>query len=390
MDRGEATLPKETDALIVGGGATGLGIALDIALRGVKPVLVEKRDFCAGTSGRHHGMLHSGARYAVGDPDAAVECLEENIVLRRIARSAVEDTGGIFVLLPGGDPGYADKWLAGCRAVGIPAEEMGIKDLYAREPNAAPGIRAAFSVPDGGLHAVPLGYCLARAANGSGALLLDWYQLENLLVRDGRVHGGRVRDLRTGETREIHARVVLNAAGAWGGEVARMASLKVDISFNRGALVAFEGRRVHSIIQHLRPPSDFDSVLPRGRLSIAGTTAIATDEPGDRRVEEWEKEAIRKQACLLVPSIADARLVHGWSAVRPLFDTKAAAAGKASRALSRRFTVIDHEADDGMPGLISVLGGKLTTYRLMAEKAVDLACRKLGVSAPCSTATTPI
>ncbi len=91
----------KTDVIIIGGGATGCGIARDLALRGIPHCLIEKGDFAAGATGACHGLLHSGGRYVVNDPAAARECYDENMILRRIGEKCVEQTGGLFVRLPG-------------------------------------------------------------------------------------------------------------------------------------------------------------------------------------------------------------------------------------------------------------------------------------------------
>ena len=128
----------EFDVMIIGGGATGGGVALDLALRGLKVALVERADLTDGTSGRYHGLLHSGGRYAVRDPESARECIEENRILRRIVPHAIEDTGGLFIQTPDDDPAYADKWVAACRAAGIEAEELSIAQMLREEPALNP------------------------------------------------------------------------------------------------------------------------------------------------------------------------------------------------------------------------------------------------------------
>jgi len=100
----------QTEVLVIGGGATGTGVLRDLAMRGFKTLLVEKGDLTAGTTGRYHGLLHSGGRYAVKDPQAARECIEENRILRRIMPQCIEDTGGFFVVTPWDDPGYAPRF----------------------------------------------------------------------------------------------------------------------------------------------------------------------------------------------------------------------------------------------------------------------------------------
>jgi len=104
----------ETEVLVIGGGATGTGVVRDLAMRGFRTILVERRDLSHGTTGRYHGLLHSGGRYVVKDPQAAIECITENKILRKIMPECIEDTGGFFVLTPWDDPDYAPhflKWL---------------------------------------------------------------------------------------------------------------------------------------------------------------------------------------------------------------------------------------------------------------------------------------
>src|ERR671938_466110 len=114
----------DTEVLVIGGGATGAGVARDAAMRGFDTVLVERKDLAEGTTGRFHGLLHSGGRYAVKDPPSAKECMDENMILRRIASDCIEDTGGLFVTTPWDDPAYADRFKQGCAATGVDCEEI--------------------------------------------------------------------------------------------------------------------------------------------------------------------------------------------------------------------------------------------------------------------------
>src|SRR5689334_17417656 len=117
-------------------------------MRGLRCTLVERGDLATGTTGRFHGLLHSGGRYVVTDPVSARECYEENLVLRRIAADSIEDTGGLFVTTPHDDFAYGDEFVAGCRASNVPVEEISVDEALRREPRLNPGIRRAFSVPD--------------------------------------------------------------------------------------------------------------------------------------------------------------------------------------------------------------------------------------------------
>ncbi|MFP3915688.1 MAG: FAD-dependent oxidoreductase, partial [Actinomycetota bacterium] len=138
----------QTEVLVVGGGATGTGVLRDLAMRGFDALLVEQRDLTHGTTGRFHGLLHSGGRYAVKDPEAATECIEENRVLRRIMPHCIEDTGGYFVVTPWDDPGFIPTFLEGCRRTGVPAEEIPVAEALRREPLLNPDITHCIEVPD--------------------------------------------------------------------------------------------------------------------------------------------------------------------------------------------------------------------------------------------------
>jgi len=139
------------DVLVVGGGATGAGVLRDLARRGLRTLLVERGDYGSGTTGRYHGLLHSGGRYVAGDPLAARECIAENRILRRIAPASIEDTGGYFVATPDDPDDYVDGFQAACIAADVDCAEVPVTEALRREPALNPGIRRVFKLPDGSL-----------------------------------------------------------------------------------------------------------------------------------------------------------------------------------------------------------------------------------------------
>src|SRR6266487_2296637 len=152
--------------------AMGVAVLRDLARRGIRAVLVERSDLGTGTSGRWHGLLHSGARYAVRDQESARECIVENQILRRIAPHTIEDVGGLFVLLPSDDEAYASQLADGCTQSGIPFERLSATEARQREPLLSSDVRLAYAVPDAGIDAWALLRSMARDATEHGAQVL--------------------------------------------------------------------------------------------------------------------------------------------------------------------------------------------------------------------------
>ena len=165
-----------TDVLVIGGGATGAGVAWDARSAGSTSSSSTGATSAEGTCGRFHGLLHSGGRYVVKDPDAAVECVEENAIVRRVAADAVEDTGGLFVTTPDDDPAYGDRFMEGCRVAHLPAEEISVAEALRREPLLNPGIKRAFVVPDASVDVWKLVWALAGGAAAHGARVLTYHR----------------------------------------------------------------------------------------------------------------------------------------------------------------------------------------------------------------------
>jgi len=200
-----------TQLLVIGGGATGLGIAWDACLRGLKVILVEQGDLGQGTSGRYHGLLHSGGRYVLSDPRSASDCASENVILRRIVPQAIEDTGGLFVTTPADPPDFADIWISACADTGVAAEEIPVERALTLEPLLNPRISRAFRVGDGSLDSFDLLHWLARAVRDSGGQVLLRNRVEGFELSQGRVVAASVVDVQSGQSRRIGAEMVINS-----------------------------------------------------------------------------------------------------------------------------------------------------------------------------------
>ena len=382
--------PKErllkTQVLIIGGGATGTGLARDLALRGVQSLLVEKKDINAGASGGNHGLLHSGARYVFSDPEAARECREEGELLKNIAAQCVEDTGGLFVAVQGDDEHYIADFSGMCGQCGIPTQAVDLKEARLLEPALSGQIVAVYKVQDAAIDPFRLSLDNMAQAQQLGSLLLSHTEVRAFEISGSQIKSVELQNTQTGEKVLVEADIVVNAAGAWAGLVAGLAGISIPVLFSKGSLLITHDRLAHRVINRLRPASNADILVPGGTVSILGTTSIRIENPDEAYPTVEEIDLMVEDAGAMIPALETTRYIRAYCGVRPLIGL----GGEGDdRKVSRGFALMDHGAQ-GVENFFTISGGKLTTYRLMAEKTADLVCQYLGVSKPCLTRTEPL
>ncbi|MBQ7517549.1 MAG: anaerobic glycerol-3-phosphate dehydrogenase subunit A [Bacteroidales bacterium] len=378
------------DVIIIGGGITGAGCARDCAMRGLRVLLLERADLTNGATGRNHGLLHSGARYAVTDSEAAAECIRENRTLRKVAAHCVEETEGLFITLPEDDLAYQAKFIESCRKAGINAEAIDPKEALRMEPAVNPALIGAVKVPDGAVDPFRLTIYNAYDARLHGAEIRTYHEVTAFLKDDsGRVVGVKAHNHADGTDLEFHAGITVIAGGIWGTVLAKKAGVNVGMFPAKGALLIFGHRVNNMVINRCRKPADADILVPGDTICLIGTTStrIPIEACDDIRVTPEEVDLLWNEGIKLAPALADTHILRAYGGVRPLV---AADNDPTGRSISRGIVCLDHETRDGIPGLITITGGKLMTYRLMAEMATDMVCKKLGNTRPCETATTPL
>ena len=389
-------MAHHTDVVVVGGGSTGCGVVRDLARRGLDVVHVEKGTLTHGTTGRMHGLLHSGGRYAVSDQNSARECIEENRVLREIASHCVEETGGLFVKRPEDDEAYFQKKLDGCRACDIPAEVIDGREARRLEPYLARDVEKAITVPDAAVD--PFRLCVANAADAieHGARVETHAEVVDVLVEGDAVVGVRIehgsgprKRNRAGTTEEIYADHVVNATGAWAGQLGEMAGVDVEVRPSKGVMTVMNVRQVDTVINRCQPKGDADIIVPHETTAILGTTDEEVTDPEDFPEEQWEVDLVIERLAELVPVLEDARTLRSFWGVRPLYEPPGVGTEDPTD-ITRDFFLLDHADRDGLPGMTSIVGGKLTTYRLMAESISDHVCDLLGHDGSCTTADEPL
>ncbi len=373
-------------AIIIGAGFTGVATAHDLALRGFVVTIVERGDICNGTSGRTHGLLHSGGRYAVSDQESAVECIDENIILRRIVPQVIEPNGGLFIALDESDLAYRETFIEGCQTCHIPIKELTSQEALKMEPNINPKVLAAILVPDGTFDPLRLALSFAATAKSNGAKFRIYTEVTGLLTDgQGNVTGVKVLNRKENKPEELHGDIVVNATGAWVGEITQLVGASVPIKPTPGVMVTFDQRLVQRAINLLNKPGDGDIVLPQRRMVVVGTTSFEVKDLDYVPVVEDQAKLMFERGSKLVPGIAKAHTRGVFMATRPLIGS-----GSSGRSIARTFKCFDHKETEGIDGFVTITGGKATTLRAMAEKTSDVVCQKLGINQPCTTKETPL
>ncbi len=379
-------LKKDSPKIIViGGGATGCGVARDLVLRGYNTTLIEFGDLGSGTSSRFHGMLQSGARYVVSDTLYAAECYKERVIINKIAPEAVELVGGLFVSLENDDLDYPDEFVKCCNKAEIPCEELDIKDVLNTEKELTANISRAFSVPDAMVNSWKLVDMLSKDILSHGGQVLTGHQVTAINQSNGSINSVEVLD-KNGIKKNIECDGIINAAGPWSGRIAALAQQEVELQLTKGSIMVFSHRIVGQAINRCRMPSSNDIMCPSGTVSLWGTTSEVVNDPNTTIARPEEIQELLTGAEELFPKIKSYRAFRSWAGVRPLVKPKN---HSSDLPLPRSHVVINHELD-GIKNFLTVCGGSLTTHRSMAEDVVNQLGNKFGVNAPCVTHITPI
>ncbi|MGB3290349.1 MAG: glycerol-3-phosphate dehydrogenase/oxidase [Burkholderiaceae bacterium] len=390
----------QVDLAIIGGGATGLGVALDAALRGLSVVLLESHDFAKGTSSRATKLVHGGVRYlAQGNIGLVREALHERSTLLKNAPHLARP-------LPFVMPGYkcweTPFYGAGLKIYDALAGRAGLGStefLNRRQTQEQiPGIRAqglkgGVKYWDGQFDDARLALALARTAAAQGALLINYCPVIQLVHEEGRVAGLQCRDAETGEVYSLKARCVVNAAGVWVDDIRHMDGSAVGRD-TRPMVAPSQG--VHLVVDREFFPGDHALLVPKtqdGRVLFAvpwlGKVILGTtDTPRHDLAREphafpEEVEFILGEAAKYLsrpPSRADVKSI--WVGLRPLVRPPEDEGGNTKK-ISREHTVLVSPS-----GLVTVTGGKWTTYRAMAEDVLEKCTEKglLERLPPCETA----
>lgn len=369
--------------LVIGGGATGTGIARDLSMRGFDVTLIEKQGLGGGTSGKSHGLLHSGARYAENDPKGAEGCIRENRIIRRIGGECVRDTDGLFVQLQDDKDEYFEEKHEACENIGIDVEILDKEETKNLVPHISDSVVRSMKVPDAVIYPSRLVALNAKSAENHGADILT-----DTKVEDMKIDGGKIDSVTmSGQENEgINPDYVVNSTGAWAGEIGDIVDVDINMSPSRGVMLAVTDSDTEPVVNRCRAPSDGDIIIPHENQAVLGTTSVPVSKAEGFETDEEEIERCIRECSKMVPSVRDADIERVWWGVRPLYKPSEF---EDTRQISRGFYLLDHEKSP-VDNMISVVGGKLTTYRKMAESVADHICDEFGINEECRTDIEPL
>lgn len=390
MNRDEAVArlrdPEPWDVLVVGGGATGLGTAVEAASRGYRTLLVERHDFAKGTSSRSTKLVHGGVRYLQrGNVTLVLEALRERGLLLRNAPHLVHD---LAFVLPVYDWWEGPFYGAGLKLYDALAGRLGLhpsrllsrEETLQRIPTLEPErLRGGVVYHDAQFDDARLAVTLARTLVDLGGTAINYAEVVSLLKRDGLVRGAVVRDLETGEETAAHARVVVNATGVFADGLRRMddPGIAPVLALSQGVHLVLDRSFLPGDSAILIPNTDDRRILfavPWHGRTLVGTTDTPVDEasPEPRALPQELEFLLTHAARYLTQDPAPADVLSCFAGLRPL--VRASRDDKSTAALSR-----DHTLLVSPSGLVTITGGKWTTYRKMGQDTVDQAALVAGL-----------
>ena len=390
------------DVIVVGGGINGVGIARDLALRGINCLLVEKGDFSAGTSGCSSGMIHGGARYMLSHVEVTkLACIDSGYIqkvaphlLFRIpflytvykkknqsrfaAKLLLEAVEGFFTAY--------DEFVAFKN--GKKHTRLSPDDVALLEPNIPQNdLLGGVTFDEWGIDVPRL--CIANVIDAAenGATVLNHTAVTRVLRDGNKVIGVRLHDAFTGAEQDVFCNQLVNATGPWSPAFGKMLGVPINIRGGKGIHITFDRRLFNIAIVSQCIDGREIFIMPYENVSVLGTTD--DDYFGDldnQRCLSDEIEYLLDGIQPVFPAIRSARMIRSWSGVRPTIYSR----GVYEDNLSREHEILDHETRDGVKGVVSLIGGKLASYRVMSQEVADLIAGRLKNQNPCITHVKPL
>lgn len=388
------------DVIIVGGGVNGCGVARDCALRGLKTLLIEKKDLCGGTSGASSGMIHGGLRYLLYDVKTTRISSKDSGFIQKIAPFLLFRIPLLYLMTK--EKGLRSKFLAELLETFFevydryakfknakPHTRLNREEVFQLEPGLAPHIQGALTFDEWGIDTYRLCILNAKDAQKNGAKILVHTQVVDFLFEpegDKKKIKGVSVQTPDGKKQNYFGKIILNLSGPWIPKLCQKAGVNVKLRPAKGIHIVFDRRisNVGFVTETIDRRSIF--LLPHQNTSIIGTTDDDFyGDPDNLEVTHDEVHYLMEAIEHVFPTIRNYRVIGTYAGIRPtLYEW-----GKLEDQLSREHRIFDHEKE-GVSGFLTMAGGKLASYRLMSEELTNLVCKKLKVKRKCKTHLEPL
>lgn len=355
------------EAVVIGGGATGTSVARDLSRRGFRTALIEKGRISGGTTNASHHNLVGGLRYVVKDPEVAAECATENLVIEKIARPLVGNVKNYFV---GFESEYTRNAIKQADRLGVQCKAVDPSEAKKEIPELNPGIDVVYETNDRNLDVK--GFCWG---NCQMTMKYGGSIFENTAIRS-MVREGSSFTITIDDGHTIRTPCVINATGPWVNSVASFVNVKLPLVYNMGTIIVQRTLSPRGL-QFFHPPSNADAYIVHGDQAWIGTTSTTISSPDYLKAEPDAADIITQRFSAVIPKVREMPVLNSFSGIRPLFTFEEK--GDA-RDISRDFRIVEEPV-----GFYHIIGGKLTTSRLMAEKICDLISKEFGSNAACRT-----
>ncbi len=393
-------MPESYDVIVVGGGCNGTGIARDAAMRGLKVLLLEKNDFASGTTGASSGMIHGGPRYLMTDVKTTRTSSKDAGYIKKIASHLCFRIPFLYPVVQGNGSSLGKKIVLTLTDAFFDAYDrfsalkggekhtrLSREEALQLEPSLSPNVIGALTFDEWGINSHRLCVANALAAQESGGTVKNHNAVAQILKKDQTVHGVRARNLLTGEESEYHGKILVNATGPWATQFCAMAGVELKLRPAKGIHLVLDRRITNIAVVSQCIDGREIFINPHGTTTLLGTTdddyyGDLDDIPVTPDEIEYLLQGMEKS----YPEIRKARVISTTRGVRPTLYQE----GIYEDDLSRGHRIFDHERENGLKGMISLAGGKLASYRQMAEETTNLLCKKLKVKSSCSTHWVPL
>ena len=367
------------DVVIFGGGATGTSTFRDLSMRGFSVALIEKRTIAGGTTSSSHQNLLGGMRYVLKDPIVAQECAKENEIVSNIASEVVGDILNYFV---GVTSEYALSALQEAKKLHIRAREVDIDEVFQEIPELNRDLNVAVETADKNINAQRFCWLNCYSAKQNGGSLFENQELRSIReIEEEFVISTSLGTLTTD--------YLINATGPWVNTVASKVNASIPLTYSQGTIIV-QNALCSRGIQHLREPSDADAYIVHNGYGWLGTTSTTIQRPEDAYPEPWANTYLTNELARILPNVKRRPTLRTFTGVRALAEADDGTVEGGRQAADGRLKSRDFKVLEDPSNVFHIIGRKLTTARLMAEKIADAVCQKAQCNARCRTSKEPL